>query len=174
MTVVSCQRSYTLQVMVANGSLGPKAAECTFIDSVAVCLHVQMPYAGPGGLPPSMGQYGQYSQTPPYSYMNPQAPYFNPMGGSSYGGYPQSSSAYPNAAGSTGFSGNSSHQYGGHPKYQGYGNQGRFDSNLADMLLGQRSIIISCLLPVGLSAKSTRGLCSTCGRLCRMQKFSTA
>lgn len=105
-----------------------------------------MPYAGPGGLPPSMGQYGQYSQTPPYSYMNPQAPYFNPMGGSSYGGYPQGSSAYPNAAGSTGFSGNSSHQYGGHPKYQGYGNQGRFDSNLADMTLGQRSIIVSFVL----------------------------
>lgn len=84
---------------------------------------LQMPYAGPGGLPPSMGQYGQYSQNPPYSYMNPQAAYFNPMGNSSYGGYPQGSSAYPNAA-STSFSGNSGYQHGGHPKYQGYGNQG--------------------------------------------------
>ena len=95
---------------------------CGSHTEVAGCM-MQMPYAGPGGLPPSMGQYGNYSQTPPYSYMNPQAAYFNPMGSSSYGGYPQGSSAYPNAA-STGFSGNSGYQHGGHPKYQGYGNQG--------------------------------------------------
>lgn len=86
---------------------------------------LQMPYAGPGGLPPSMGQYNQYggpSQTPSYApYMNPQAPYFNP---SSYGGYHQGSNAYGSGA-SSGFSGNSGYQHGGHPKYPGYSNQGR-------------------------------------------------
>lgn len=84
-----------------------------------------MPYAGPGGLPPSMGQYSQYgapSQTPSYApYMNPQAPYFNP---SSYGGYHQGSNAYGSGA-TAGFSGNSAYQHGAHPKYPGYSNQGK-------------------------------------------------
>ena len=97
---------------------------CSRLTNMLI-VALQMPYAGPGGLPPSMGgqysQYGGHSQTPSYPYMNPQAPYFNP---SSYGGY-HGSNAYGSGA-STGFSGNTGYQHAGHPKYQGYGNQGRF------------------------------------------------
>ena len=95
-----------------------------------------MPYAGPGGLPPSMGQYGNHSQNPPYSYMNPQAAYFNPMGSSGgYGGYPQGGSSAFSNANATGFSGNSGYQPGGYPKYPGYSNHGTSVLTLAVALL---------------------------------------
>lgn len=89
-------------------------------------------------------QYGGHSQTPSYPYMNPQAPYFNPP---SYGGY---SNAY-NSGASSGFPGNSAYQHGAHPKYQGYGNQGKLRALVLLLLLQAYffffTAVVWCLLP---------------------------